>query len=541
MRRKLTGKTCANCISSKPNNINDDLYCKYKGMVTAQHVCGKFKLEPQNNDKPEPSEAAAVPAGDGKRPVICLIAEGSYPYVTGGVSSWIQMLIKGLPEFDFFIYAIGAEDKVSGKYAYALPENVIGIQEVFLNTFLTGKASWGKRYKLASRERAVTGSVLKGRECDMEALYDIMKRMDSIPDFILSKSFFDIITEVYSEKYSQISFMDYFWNVRSIIMTLFNILKQPLPRADIYHSVSAGYAGVIGAMCKYEYKKPFVLTEHGMYTREREEEIIKSTWVKSYFKDMWIDLFYSFSRCAYKSADLVISLYSRNRDIQLEMGCDIHKTMIVPNGVKLEQYSRIASEMTMKDRINIGAVVRVVPIKDIKTLLRALAIVAEELPNANFYIMGPVDEDPEYYEECMNLVELLELKNVYFTGRINVMDYLGKMDVLVLSSISESQPLAVLEAMACRKPCVTTDVGSCGELLYGNGDAFGEAGIVVPVMDYVKIAEAVIKLCRDDDLRKRMGDNGYNRVLAFYEFEKFICTYREIYGKYGGGVAKWPG
>ena len=534
MRRKLTGKTCANCISSKPNSINDDLYCKYRGMVTAQHVCRRCKPKPQQNASLKPAKATAVTAEGGKKPVICLVAEGSYPYVTGGVSSWIQMLISDMTEYDFIIYAIGAEDKVSGKYAYTLPENVIGVQEVFLNTFLTEKASWGKRYRLASHEKAIIGSVLKGRDCDMEALYDIMMRMDSIPDFILSKSFFDIMIKVYSDMYSQISFMDYFWNVRSIVMTLFNILKQPLPRADIYHSVSAGYAGVIGALCKYKYNKPYLLTEHGMYTREREEEIIKSTWVKNYFKDMWIDMFYSFSKCAYNSADLVISLYSRNRNIQLEMGCDPEKTMIVPNGVKLERYNSIAEERTGKEHINIGAVVRVVPIKDIKTLLRALAVVSQELPNADFYIMGPTDEDPEYYEECINLVELLELKSVYFTGKINVTDYLGKMDVLVLSSISESQPLAVLEAMACRKPSVTTDVGSCRELLYGNGDAYGEAGIVVPVMDYVKIAEAILKLCRDDDLRKRMGNNGYNRVLALYGFEKFISTYKDIYGKCGG-------
>ena len=54
---------------------------------------------------------------------LCLIAEGCYPYVAGGVSSWIQMLIKGLPEYEFIIYAIGAQKSQKGEYKYQIPDN----------------------------------------------------------------------------------------------------------------------------------------------------------------------------------------------------------------------------------------------------------------------------------------------------------------------------------------------------------------------------------------------------------------------------------
>ena len=47
---------------------------------------------------------------------ICLLTEGSYPYVVGGVSSWVQMLMTGLPEFEFTVYAVGAEEKDRGKF-----------------------------------------------------------------------------------------------------------------------------------------------------------------------------------------------------------------------------------------------------------------------------------------------------------------------------------------------------------------------------------------------------------------------------------------
>ena len=67
---------------------------------------------------------------------ICIIAEGSYPYVTGGVSSWIQTLISCMPEHEFIIYAIGAHEKTRGNFKYKLPPNLIEVREVFLDSYL---------------------------------------------------------------------------------------------------------------------------------------------------------------------------------------------------------------------------------------------------------------------------------------------------------------------------------------------------------------------------------------------------------------------
>jgi glycosyltransferase involved in cell wall biosynthesis len=499
-------------------------------------------------------------------PVVCLIAEGSYPHVTGGVSSWIQMLVNSMPEYRFIIYAIGAEEKNRGKYAYTLPRNIIEVHEVFLDSFLKDKAAWGKRYKLNDKEKEAVVKVLTGRESSFEGLFDVIAKTDSFSDFILSRSFFDILASAYEKKFSQISFIDYFWTVRSMVLPLFSLLKQDIPKADIYHSVSAGYVGVIGAMSKHKYKKPFIVTEHGIYTREREEEIIKSTWVKNHFKDMWIDFFYNLSNCAYSSADSVITLFSRNRELEIELGCPPEKISIIPNGINLKEYSVSAPTAgdsvlapgddapTPRDgvptpgndapasgqdgRINIGAVVRVVPIKDIKTMIHAFSMVKAEVPGASLYIMGPTDEDPEYFEECRKLLDLLEVKDVKFTGKVNVKEYLPGMDIMVLTSISEGQPLALLEGMAFKKPMVSTDVGSCRELLYGVDDMYGEAGIVVPAMDYVKIANALIKLCKNTNLRNRFGSNGFKRVSELYKLESVIDSYKELYSTIGG-KAQW--
>ena len=61
----------------------------------------------------------------------------------------------------------------------------------------------------------------------------------------------------------------------------------------------------------------------------------------------------------------------------------------------------------------------------------------------------------------------LKLENIIFTGRVDIVKYMEKLDFTILTSISEGQPLSVLESFAARRPCVTTDVGCCRELLEG--------------------------------------------------------------------------
>jgi polysaccharide biosynthesis protein PelF len=461
-----------------------------------------------------------------------MIAEGSYPYVTGGVSSWIQTLISSMPEHEFIIYAIGSQEKLRGKFKYKLPPNLIEVREVFLDSYLSEMGEPGKDYKLTAEQKKVIKSLLNNETVDWNSLFSLFqsRKMDSVSNFIMSRDLFDIIQELCTENYPQIPFTELFWSIRAMLLPLLWLLKNPVPEADIYHSASTGYAGVVAGYGKFLHKKPYILTEHGIYTREREEEIIKADWISGYFKDLWIQYFYSLSECSYYNTDQIISLFNKNKEIQVEMGCQNEKIMIIPNGVNPEDFAGMPGK-TSEDEpfINVGAVVRVVPIKDIKTMIQSFAIVKKEIHNARFYIFGPYEEDPEYYEECLQLLDSLGTKDIYFTGAVNIKEYIGKMDMLILSSISEGQPLAVLEGMASGKPFVCTDVGSCSELIHGRDDGIGPAGFIVPVMHYMEMADAIIKLSLDTEMRTQMGCNGKERVSALYTKDGFINQYREIY------------
>ena len=468
---------------------------------------------------------------------ICMIAEGSYPYVTGGVSSWIHSLITEMPEHEFVLYAIGAETKQQGNFRYELPANLVEVKEIFLDTYLFDGGKWGQRFNLTESNRQDLIALVSGEgTVSWDNLFDLLRsnQFKNATDFLASKNYYDMVEQLGKETYSLVPFTELFWTVNSMILPLILTIRHDIPHADVYHSVSTGYAGVVGTLAKHIHNKPLMLTEHGIYSREREEEIIKADWVKGYFKDLWIRYFYTLSNSIYESADEVITLFNRNKEIEVELGCEEEKIGIIPNGVETSNYSKLKLAPD-DDQIRIGAIVRLVPIKDIKTMIQSFALIEKEIPNAVLYIMGPTDEDEAYYQECLQMVETLGIKNITFTGLVQIRDYVGQMDILMLTSISEGQPLAILEGMACAKPFVTTNVGGCKELIYGKeGDDFGHAGIVAPVMHYEQIAAGVIKLCKDKKLRESMGKNGYKRVERYYKRTDFINSYRDLYQTLGG-------
>ena len=464
---------------------------------------------------------------------ICLLTEGSYPYVVGGVSSWIQMLIEGMPEHEFVVYSIGAEEKDRGKFKYKLPVNLKSVQEVFLDSILQLKSPAMTLHCLNEEEKEWIADLLRGTvNADIDKLASIFRGPGKKPamQIFMSADFFDIIEKVYIEKYNYLPFTDFFWTMRSMLVPLFYLMQQELPQADIYHSVATGYSGVLGGIAGRAGHKPFLITEHGIYSREREEEIIKCSWAEGDFKTIWIQYFYTLAHLAYQSADQVYTLFEKNAEIEEQLGCAADKIHIVPNGIRMERFAGIAPLEAHDGYITVGAAVRVVPIKDIVTMLRAFRLAQAKMPDMHFEIMGQYEEDPEYYGICQQTVKTIGLKYVNFTGSVNVADYYGHMDLLVLSSISEGQPLAVIEGMASARPFVATDVGCCRELLYGShGDTLGCAGILAAAMDYEAIARSILQLATDVKLRREMGCIGRERVQAGYTYEQFIQSYRDIY------------
>lgn len=462
---------------------------------------------------------------------ICLIAEGCYPYVAGGVSSWIQMLIKGFPQHEFVIFTIGAEQKQRGIYKYEIPENVSKIDEHFLDEFYSDSMKKNSKYVLTDLEKKQFNDLLMGRKLDWNIIFNIFKKSPNFnpSEFLSSRSFLEIIEKLCAVDYQDAPFNETFWTIRSMLIPIISILSSKAPEADIYHCVSTGYSGIVGAKFKFETKKPLVITEHGIYTREREEEILKAGWVDTHFKQTWINFFKSLSTASYDNADVITSLFSRAKQTQIELGAPESKCEIIANGIDIHRFDGIEEVSLTRDEFVVGAIVRVVPIKDIKTMIFSFDIVRKRIPNAKLYIIGPYDEDPDYYEECLELINQLECEGIEFVGRVDIKDWMHKVDLIILTSVSEGQPFVLLEAMSAKRPVLATDVGSCREIIEGFGDELGDCGFVVPVMNPSLIAKGMIRMAEDRQLMIDFAKVGYERAVQYYKEEEFIGQYDKLY------------
>ncbi len=480
---------------------------------------------------------------------IAIIAEGSYPYVAGGVSSWVHQIISGLSEFEFELIVLLAKRDDLKEPKYKIPPNVIKVHHLFLQEgikkplFLPTKI---QNSELLDRffESYFSFELFEKLALDISKIKDKRAYKQQI---IYSYETFTKMMEHYkTEEMYDKSFLDYFWSLRSITIGVINTLLYDMPECDIYHSVSTGYAGLLGALAKIKYpKSSLLLTEHGIYTRERRMEITVSEWPDvdtsnlnprrgvSIYKKLWTDIFFNMSNICYTYADTIISLNEKNNLLQISEGADPKKVKMVRNGVNINRFRYIKRELVSTPPI-IGFLGRVVKIKDVKTFIKSAGIVLKKYPDAQFHIAGPADEDEEYYNECLMLVDILGIESsVKFLGRVDSAEFFERIDIMVLTSLSEGQPLVISEAGACGVPSIATDVGGCKEMLFGGGDdTLGVSGIITPVNSSSSTASAIIKMIEDSEFYKECSKVGRERSESFYDEAILFKKYRGIYGAF---------
>ena len=103
--------------------------------------------------------------------------------------------------------------------------------------------------------------------------------------------------------------------------------------------------------------------------------------IRDSYKNIWIEQFKKMSLLAYRYADQVTCLYKHAMELQIELGCPAEKIKITPNGIDDQRFVRcLEEERKEDDTINIGAVLRIAPIKDVKTMIRAFAYAKKEAP-----------------------------------------------------------------------------------------------------------------------------------------------------------------
>lgn len=461
---------------------------------------------------------------------VTLLLEGTYPYVQGGVSSWTHQLIRTLADCEFTLVYIGAAKSPNATYKYELPENVKQVQEIYLHE---EEADKGRLFWWRKRERDEMKHFFRTGELPSRETLRVVRSSRRTPsaEAILDAEWaWEVAMEVYREQPTPPALVDFLYNWRSMWLPLLRLMRAPLPDGtQLMHSASTGYAGWFGAVVNRLQKTPLLITEHGIYTREREEEIVRAEWVPLALKRFWNDFFIRVAQAGYQAARYVTTLSEVNQRAQVHYGASPAKMRLIPNGVNPAVYAEVRPSAGRP--FTAGAILRVVPIKDVKTLLRAFAVVLRRLPDARLLLIGPFDEDEEYASECSALADSLGVaESVEWTGPVNILDYLPDLDCIVLTSISEGQPLVMLEAMAAGLPIVATDVGACRELIEGYGDdELGICGLVTKLMTPEETGAALLELADDLMKRRLMGKVGRTRVNKHYTLQGVMKQYRSLY------------
>ncbi|WBU87879.1 GT4 family glycosyltransferase PelF [Cellulophaga omnivescoria] len=479
-----------------------------------------------------------------------MITEGTYPFNHGGVSTWAHNLCNEITNVDYTLYAINA--MVEPKPKYKLSNNVKKViqvpmwsaEEPFDCVYYDVKYS-DVIYK---RERTSTDAIsqkfvpyfitfikeIYSKEQSVTVLDDCFYNMwlfFNDYDYkvaMTSKPVWDAFTEVLKSTLPQnelvkLSLEDVTIAMRWIYRFLIPIAID-VPKADVSHITISGIA-VLPALClKYKYNTPILVTEHGVFIRERLIAISAADY--SYFlKKMLIHFSECITKLVYYHAAKITSVSKFNIAWQKHYGADVNKTKVIYNGVDPNVFVPRNKPKHLENTPTVVAAARIFDLKDILTMIRTCNEVRKTIPNVQFLVYGNKDAVPEYTKECQNLIEELNLsKNFKLAGFHSTPEAIySEGDISILTSISEGFPFTVIESMSCGVPVVATDVGGVSEAIDDS------CGFICKPKNYIEIAEKVTLLLNDVSLRNWMAENGRKKIQENFTIKNFIHEFEETY------------
>ncbi len=487
-------------------------------------------------------------------PRVLLLTEGTYPCHWGGVSTWCHTLTHELSDVEFVLVAVVRDQLVEQHFELApnvvefralslwdvrnawelRPEGGIGmVRELRART--TGAAVRAKflpfftiflRQLLGARRddaelaRAIHGMHLFFLEHDFDAAFRSLAVWDCFGDEVVRR--FPRLAARHGYPGTEVTLADLTAGLHWLHHWFFP-LSEPLPRADIVHATSAGICTLLAAALKLEDGSRVVLSEHGIYLRERYLAEHEST-DNLFGKLLKLRFARRMTELAYSLADVVAPCCDDNRRWELRNGATQRKLRTTYYGVD-------PSRFAVSDGHSNGAPVvawagRFHPLKDVETLLRAAALVRRSRPEVRFRLFGSAQPGTEwYFERCQSLHRELHLgEQVTFEGfRRQTDSALGDADLVVLSSISEGFPFTTLEAMMSGKPVVATAVGGLREQVPP------ACGLTVEPRDPEAMASAILTVLADPDACAERGRAARMWVESAFSLEQFRSTHRAIY------------
>lgn len=476
---------------------------------------------------------------------VLLTTEGTYPFHQGGVSTWCDILVKGLDSVDYTIYSVLMDPFVTQKFE--LPETVSlirmplwGTEEPsehlttpFSQTFLSKRRTTAQKinqFFIPLFEGLIkeiihpvkNPKLLAQIMLELHYYFQYYEYKVSFKSEEAWEAYKQIILNYVLSKSSHLARPDVYCLIQSLgwIYRFLNILNTPVPDVDVTHSTAAAFCGIPCVLAKLKNKTPFMLTEHGVYLREQYLYLSKREY-SSFLNTFLMRLVHSITSLNYAFADQVSPVCNYNTRWEREFGIPKEKIKVIYNGVDKNVFLPASGQKPVHPTVVTTA--RIDPIKDIEMLIQAAALVKKQVPDVKFMIYGSISI-PAYYKQCLELRKKLGLEEtVIFAGHTtNIAAAYKSGDLVALTSISEAFPYSVLEAMMAGTAVVSTDVG-------GIKEALGDTGVLVPARNHERLAEEIIRLLTSPELRISLANEAQERALALFTIDRVLQNHLDSY------------
>jgi len=471
-----------------------------------------------------------------------LVNWDSFPnFAAGGVYTWEKTLIENMPDWRFVVFNQLSNPNALGKYS--LPKNVESVIAFPIFGTLRFEEFQRNQGSIVPRIVRTTSSVIEKeflplfREflnqvlsdtCDTQRiqwsvlkLYNFLAKHDSKKCFEDYRTWGMFLERIKSDPLYREMYLREVHTAFQLIHRGLQILAVEIPRVDIIHSSLAWMPSLIAIPAKIMNKTPFIVTEHGVAFREL------LLYYNAYLlnepaKIFWKVFARNIVRSIYAAADVIVPVCEANVTWERSIGADPSKIKVIYNGVNVSRFKPMIVKKETTRPI-VVSIARVDVFKDIIGLIQAIGHVKESLQNILCLLYGGAT-DLEYSIKCLDIVRDFRLENNFkFMGPTNEPEKAYAIgDVVGFSSVSEAFPFTVLEAMACGKAIVASDVG-------GVSEALGGCGILVRSRQPRDLAKGIIELLQNERLRNSLELASLNRARELFSIEKSVSQYKLLY------------
>ena len=482
---------------------------------------------------------------------VLLITEGTYPYNGGGVSTWSHILCSKVSNVDFTLFSVNANFEEKPKYD--LPETIKDVIQipVWSPDEPQDYFNYGEEYyKIVAKKESASEKIIAkkfvplfegllhfiyGAQDNLEQLdylfyqmwlyfedYDFKETMRSKSVWNCYKKI--VGEEVRKEKNTSAILLDLTTGMRWIYRFLIPLSIVDIPKVDIAHLTLSGFTLLPGLISHYKHGASIILTEHGVFIRERLLAINSSEY-PFFLKKLLIKFSEAMARLTYYKSEKIISVNQFNIKWEKLYGAAEHKIQVVYNGVDHHTFAPKEKPDHLKSIPTVVALARIFELKDIITMIKSCAVVVKKIPNVQYLVYGDDQAVPSYTKECTDLIKELELQdNFKLMGpKSNPHLLFSEGDISILTSISEGFPYTVIESMSCGIPVVATDVGGVKEALDE------KSGFICKPKNANEIGNKVITLLENKKLREEMSIYARQRVIDNFTEGLFISSYENIY------------